>query len=267
MSTPPTRLAYNCCVAEKIGSCCIKTECSHPYLPRSPTKIRPKQHGSTRVAMEIELQGQISRLSVCPDPFGGSLPAFPRTRSGTLQTTQKNDSTVKFTRTTFIENNAMSASERTPAAESSPKIEYTVTQTAKIHREKQQDSRSSVWLSVAKWIGGIFLFASVLTCLVASKISLLSMASFRWNTNVTDTQKKDPKQNQETLFIMIVLLLMIPEGYSFLMACWTSLFSKNHKWPCKKAIILVRTFSKVTLNLCLRNFVKFKQLLASRKQF
>lgn len=218
--------------------------------------------------MEIELQGQISRQSVCPYPFAGSLPALPRNRSGILQTTQENDSTVKFTRTTFIENNAMSASERTPAAESSPKIEYTVTQTAKIHREKQQDSRSSVWLSVAKWIGGVFLFASVLTCLVASKISLLSMASFCWNgTNVTDTQKNDPKQNQETIFIMTVLVLMIPEGYSFLMACWTSLFSKNHKWPCKKAIIMVRTFSKVTLNLCLRNFLKLKQLLASRKQF
>ena len=139
----------------------------------------------------------------------------------------------------------MSAAERIPAAETSNKIEYTVRQTAKIHREKQRDSRSSVWLSVAKCIVGIFLFASVLICLVASKISLLSMASFRCNTtNATDTQKKDPKQNQETLFIMTVLVLMIPEGYSFLMACWTSLFSKSRKWPCRKAIIVVSTFFK-----------------------
>jgi len=135
----------------------------------------------------------------------------------------------------------MSAPGRTPAAETSHKIEYTVRQTAKIHREKQQDSRSSVWFSVAKWIFGIFLFASVLTCLIASKISLLSMASFRLK-NATDAQKKDPKQNQETLFIMTVLVLMIPEGFSFVRACWTSLFSKTRKWPCKKAIIVVSTF-------------------------
>ena len=192
--------------------------------------------------MEIELQGQISRQTVCPDPFAGSLPAIPRIRPRTLQTARGNDITAQFTiRKTFIGNNAMSASGRTPAAETSQKIEYTVRQTAKIHREKQQDSRSSVWFSVAKWIVGIFLFASVLTCLIASKISLLSMASVRC-ANATDAQKKDPKQNQETLFIMTVLVLMIPEGFSFVRACWTSLFSKTRKWPCKKAIIVVSTF-------------------------
>ena len=192
--------------------------------------------------MEIELQGQISRQTVCPDPFAGSLPAIPRIRPRTLQTARDNDITAQFTiRKTFIGNNAMSASGRTPAAETLQKIEYTVRQTAKIHREKQQDSRSSVWFSVAKWIVGIFLFASVLTCLIASKISLLSMASVRC-PNVTDAQKKDPKQNQETLFIMTVLVLMIPEGFSFVRACWTSLFSKTRKWPCKKAIIVVSTF-------------------------
>lgn len=200
--------------------------------------------------MEIELQGQISRQSLCPDPFAGSLPAFPGTRPRTLQTIQKNDSTAQLIPTTFAGNSKMSASERTPAAETSQKIEYTVKQTAKIYREKQQDSRSSLWLSVAKCVVGIFLFASVLTCLVASKISLLSMASFRWNTkNATDTQKKDPKQNQETLFIMTVLVLMIPEGFSFLMACWTSLLSRNRRWPCKKAIIVVSIFFTIKLSL------------------
>lgn len=192
----------------------------------------------------MELQGQISRQSICPGPFAGSLPAFPRTRTRTLQTTRNNDSTAQLIRTTFIGNAAiMSASERTPAAGTSHEIDYTVRQTAKIHREKEEDSRSSVWLSVAKCIVGILLFASVLTCLVASKISLLSMASFHWNSaNATDIQKKDPKQNRETLFIMTVLVLMIPEGFSFLRACWTSLFSKNRKWPCKKAIIVVSSF-------------------------
>lgn len=196
--------------------------------------------------MEIELRDQISRPSVCPDPFAGSLPGFPRTRptQPTLQTAQNDDSTTQLIRTTFSGNSAMSASDRTPAAETSHKIDYTVRQTAKIHREKQQDSRSSVWLSVTKCVFGIFLFASVLTCLIASKISLLSMASFRHSKNATDAQKKDPKQNQETLFIMTVLVLMIPEGFTFLRACWRSLFSKSRKWPCKTAIIVVSIFSR-----------------------
>ena len=143
----------------------------------------------------------------------------------------------------------MSASDRTPAAETSQEIDckLTVGQTAKIHREKQQDSRSSVWLSVAKCVFGIFLFASVLTCLIASKISLLSMASFR-HKNATDAQKQDSKQNQETLFIMTVLVLMLPEGFTFLRACWTSLFRKSRKWPCKKAIIVVSNFVQSNIN-------------------
>ena len=134
----------------------------------------------------------------------------------------------------------MSSSDGPQTADTSQKIEYTINQTAKIHREKQRDSRSSIWLSVAKCIVGIFLFASVLTCLVASKICLLSMASFHWNTKTpSDAQKKDGTQNQETLFIMVVLVLMIPESFSFLKACWTSLLRKSHRWPSKKAIIVV----------------------------
>ena len=202
-----------------------------------------KFQNGNNMAPNVELRWRLS----CKIKFHDSL--FARTRSRArfrhfpeLDHEPCRRQSAQLIRTTFIGNNVMSASERTPAAETSHNIEYTVRQTAKIHREKQQDySRSSVWLSVAKWIVGIFLFISVLTCLIASKISLLSMASIR-NKNATDTEKEDPKQNQETLFIMAVLVLMIPEGFSFLTACWTSLFSKNRKWPCKKAIIVVSIF-------------------------
>lgn len=182
-----------------------------------------------QIEMEIEPQAQISCQSCdeCPPAFAGSLPVFPR-----ILQTAKNDSTVKL-KAAFVSNSTMSAAERSQAADTPQEIEYTVKQTAKIHQEKQRDSRSSVWLSVAKCIVGFFLFASVLTCLVASKVSLLSMASIR-------RADKDAKNNRETLFIMVVLALMIPESFSFLKACWTSLLRKNHRWPCKKAIFVVR---------------------------
>ena len=125
----------------------------------------------------------------------------------------------------------MSAAERMQSTNSSHNINYTVKQTAKVHREKQQDPRPSIWLSVVKWVFGIFLFVCVLTCLVASKMSLLSMASF--------FRPDIPEANRVAIFIMIVLTLMIPEAVSFGKACWTSLFRKNHKWPRGRAILVV----------------------------
>ena len=127
----------------------------------------------------------------------------------------------------------MSSAQRLPNAEPSEKIEYTVNQTAKVHRESVEDRRPSIWYSVVKWIVGIFLLISVLTCLVASKISLLSIACFH------DPSGARSDTNRETIFIMVVLTLMLPEAVSFLKACWISLFRKNHKWPSAKAILVV----------------------------
>lgn len=129
----------------------------------------------------------------------------------------------------------MSSSQRLQNAEPSEKIKYTVNQTAKVHRESVEDRRPSVWYSVVKWIVGIFLLISVLTCLVASKSSLLSIAYYHDPSGA----KQSNDTNRETIFIMVVLTLMLPEAVSFLKACWTSLFRKNHKWPSTKATLIV----------------------------
>ena len=162
----------------------------------------------------------------------GSLPVFLRN----ARNPQKNSSSVQVS-IVFLTSYAMSASERSQSAETSQTIEYTVKQTAKVHREKLEDPRPSIWLSVVKWLVGIFLFVSVLTCLVASKISLLSIAYYY--PTKTDKDDKDIKSNQETIFIVIVLALMILEAVSFLKACWSSLLRKNHKWPRGKAVLVV----------------------------
>lgn len=175
----------------------------------------------------MALEGQISCQStdISLASFAGSLPVFRR-NARSPQSKESCLQSVVFPSSSAI----MSASERIQTTETSEKIEYTVKQTAKVHLEKPQDPRSSLWLSVVKWVVGIFLFVSVLTCLVASKISLLSIAHYH---------EKDLDQNQETVFIMIVLTLMIPEAVSFLKACWTSLFRANHKWPRGRAVLVV----------------------------
>ena len=119
------------------------------------------------------------------------------------------------------------------------KVQYTVKQTAKIHQEKPKDPRPSLWLAVAKWLVAVFLFLSVLACVVASKISLLSIAHFRGNGSEPHATSYDLKAQKETVFIMMVFVLIIPEAFTFLKACWTSLLRKSHKWPCARAIILV----------------------------
>lgn len=126
-------------------------------------------------------------------------------------------------------NDAMSSADRIQNAGTSDKIEYTVQQTAKVHLEKEKDRRPPIFLSVVKWLVGFFLFFAVLTCLIASKVSLLSIAHYK-------------TENRETSFIMIVLTLMIPEAVSFFKACWKSLFRSGHKWPRTRAILVVSTY-------------------------
>ena len=167
--------------------------------------------------------------------FAGSLPPFLRNGQSCC-----NDTPSQCAGSSFLSSSAMSASERLQNAESSQDIEYTVKQTAKVHREILEDPRPSVWLSVVKWVVGIFLFVSVLTCLVASKISLLSIAFYH---------KHSSRNNPETSFIMIVLALMIPEAVMFLKACWTSLFRKSHKWPRTRAVLVVSYFYVRTVPL------------------
>lgn len=139
----------------------------------------------------------------------------------------------------------MSSADRIQNAGTSQTIEYTVHQTAKVHREKEKDRRPPIYLSVVKWLVGIFLFFAVLTCLVASKVSLLSIAYYKEKT-------------AETSFIMIVLTLMIPEAVSFFRACWTSLFRPSHKWPRTRAILVVSTYLlHILFLLCGTNCWKF----------
>ena len=190
-------------------------------------EIELQGHGSRYISRQSNSQSNGSQIT-----FAGSLPPFLRNGESCC-----NDTPPQCSGSSFPSSSAMSASERLQNAESSQDIEYTVKQTAKVDREKLEDPRPSVWLSVVKWVVGIFLFVSVLTCLVASKISLLSIAYYH-----KDSSDNSSRKNRETIFIMVVVALMIPEAVTFLKACWTSLFRKSHKWPRTKAVLVVSYF-------------------------
>ena len=114
-------------------------------------------------------------------------------------------------------------------------VEYTVKQTAKINRERFRDPRPSIWLSVAKWLIAVILFLSVLACVVASKVCLVSIGQI-----YTNNESNKNSGERETLFVMLVLVLWIPEAFAFFRSCWGSLLRSSHPWPSRKAIVVVR---------------------------
>lgn len=118
-------------------------------------------------------------------------------------------------------------------------IKLTVNEIPKLHIQKVRDPRPSVWLSVFKWVFAILLSLSMLACVVTSKISLISIGVFYNNGTSSCSSTSTVDFSKETTFIMMVLVLMIPQFMSFIRACWASLFSAVHPWPSNKAILCV----------------------------
>lgn len=110
---------------------------------------------------------------------------------------------------------------------------------AKLDVEKVRDRRPSIWLSVFKWLFAILLSFSVLSCVVASKISLISIGIFYNTTRNTCANVVPVGYEHETTFIMMVLVLMVPQFVSFVRSFRAGLFSEFHPWPSKSGIIWV----------------------------
>lgn len=117
-------------------------------------------------------------------------------------------------------------------------VKLTVHTKPKLHIEKVRDPRPSLWLSVFKWIFAGILSVMVLSCVVASKISLISIGIFYNTTRNPCADVSKVSYAQETTFIMMVLVLMIPQFVSFVRSCG-GLFSEYHPWPTNSAIIWV----------------------------
>ena len=123
------------------------------------------------------------------------------------------------------------------------------------------DPCENFWLCAAKWFLAILITLFLFFCVISSKICLLVLGERyrdlerrdkRSATNSTNgtsaanaTRSQDfdtnPEGNsKESLVVMLVLVLLIPQGVSLLLAFWTSARRKSHPWPTGRAVGAVR---------------------------
>lgn len=125
---------------------------------------------------------------------------------------------------------------------------------------KDQDSHMHRWykkpsraLSLLKLLLALILACVTLFCVVASKLSILSIAKRLAVKNVPDpknnvTDKYACSENnlsgcqRETSFVMLCLVLMIPPAYTLLTLFITTCRKITHPWPTKLAILWVSIF-------------------------
>ena len=143
-----------------------------------------------------------------------------------------------------------------------------------VEREGKNDSarnyrrKKSILLSILKCILAFLMSAGLLASAVVSKLSLVAIG---WKLNYTSdkdstsqTANSTSRVNQttektaafhskltlcgnsryslyqcETVFNMLVLILVIPHIYGFLKALFSSGWKKSHPWPTKRAVIWV----------------------------
>ena len=151
-----------------------------------------------------------------------------------------------------------------PPSETSQQTEdqpFTVEREEKNESARKYKKKKSVFLSILKCIISFLMSVCLLGCVVASKLSLVTlgqkvtsnftlcknspMTSNSSNASFVGKSSGSNGQSQyqnETIFNMLVLILIIPNAYSFLRALFSSGFKRSHPWPTKRAIIWVRVF-------------------------
>lgn len=122
--------------------------------------------------------------------------------------------------------------------EQQPKVEILESHKAKVHE-------SSWLLSICKIIVTGFIAVTLLCCVIATKLTLVAIGQ-QFNTTCTLSPNGCIKERQnETPYIMMVMIMMAPQFISFIRAAANSAFSKGEPWPSRKAIIWVTYFSIV----------------------
>lgn len=122
---------------------------------------------------------------------------------------------------------------------------------------KSRDFKNEVVIRVAKWVTAFIIYGAVLSCVVTSKICLLVLGQqFKSidETTTNSTTKYSSETNKQALFLMLVLVLMIPEAVCFIITCWTSLLEKDRPWPSKQASIFVSIRSSYLVIAKMNNF-------------
>eukprot|EP00794_Sanderia_malayensis_P016107 gene16107-17728_t len=125
--------------------------------------------------------------------------------------------------------------------------DYTVKKPPKIEKleKRNTDMHESSWLmSFIKCTVTIFMAVSLLLLLVASKLSFVSISQRITLANSTKKAVSNSHAScdgstyvEETAFIMLVLLMMIPQLFCFVRSVANSAFRSSEPWPSKKAAL------------------------------
>lgn len=104
--------------------------------------------------------------------------------------------------------------------------------------EKQQDSCQNFYMVFTKWFATIFVAVIVLACVTLNKICLLVIGKEK--SMPKDSSSVDKVGRKESIFIMLTIILMVPQALSFIAAIWSK--RKSQPWPCRTSVLWVCLF-------------------------
>ena len=119
--------------------------------------------------------------------------------------------------------------------------ELTVQTEPKVEKLKRyhESLPNLAFLPYVKCAVAVFLSLLLLGCCVFSKLSVIAVAK----CDILGSA------NRGRRYIMLVLILMIPQFIGFISSAWGSLGKKNSPWPTKKAIAVVSLRRKMCNNI------------------
>ena len=120
---------------------------------------------------------------------------------------------------------------------------FTVTSPSKAEQREAQETKSpesSRLHSVFLLFVAVFIAVALLLSLIATKLTVVAIGQ-QFNVSCTEPSCIIEREN-ETPYIMMILIMMIPQFISFISEVSKSAFSKQ-PWPSKRAILWVSFYS------------------------
>jgi len=114
--------------------------------------------------------------------------------------------------------------------------------------ESKNDNCSNAYIVVTKWFAAILVSGIVLACVTFNKICLMSIGRAYIVANATNTTLSASSNGQgykESIVLMLVLILMIPQGFTVFVGIWSK--KRSQLWPSKSAVILVSKYLSLIL--------------------
>lgn len=121
---------------------------------------------------------------------------------------------------------------------------------------EEEEFCTNVYVITTKWAAVILTCLVVLFCVTANKICLLVIgheySHLKDNATISEAQKADGKDrwkysSKESIVIMLVIIIMIPQAISLFYGVWGK--RKSQKWPKKSAILWVSNESLNIINI------------------